>query len=336
MNGELIKRIVRSFYARDDPRFSAAVRQLIGSERRQGHQRLATDLEKLMNNGGRTRRPSPSDHGDNGADPPRSRTEAVPLVDVRRSSKTLDDILLAPEPKSRIMRFLEEYGKRSALAEYGLRPKLKLLFHGPPGNGKTLCAEVIAGELDLPLFYVPLDTLIASYLGETAANLRKVFDHGTRELGVLFFDEFDAIGKTRDDRADGGELKRVINSFLQMLDNYEGRGPIIAATNYESLLDASLWRRFDDVILFPRATAAQLVQYFERRLRPFRVHGFSAEDAASWCNGCSFSDAARTVTEAIKTMVLREEHSLTADAFSDATQRYASLAKADRQPASPD
>jgi SpoVK/Ycf46/Vps4 family AAA+-type ATPase len=254
--------------------------------------------------------------------PPRSKGDAAPLVDVRWSNKSFQDVVLGERPKKRICRFLEEYTKKERLAACGLTPKRKLLFFGPPGNGKTLCAEVIAGELEMPLFYVRFDSLVASYLGETAANLRSVYEFAASNCGVVFFDEFDAIGKTRDSRDDVGELKRVVNSFLQLLDGYAGHGPIIAATNYEKLLDHALARRFDDLVHFPAPSGKQMVSYFRTRMKPFRVEGFSPEQAAGWCEGCSFSDADRIFTESLKTIALEGSPALSAGAFREAVECY--------------
>ncbi len=334
MNAELLRRIIKSYRSRDDQGFISAVQKLIESERRQGHVHLAKDLSNLLSNG-HSHQLTRSTAGL--ANPPRSKAEGLSLIDVRRPTKTLRDIVMGDETKNEIQRILDEFSKRSALAEFGLAPKRKLLFFGPPGNGKTLCAEVLACELDLPLFYVRFDGLVASYLGETAANLRRVFDYASQGLGILFFDEFDALGKSRDDHEDVGELKRVVNSYLQLLDNYEGPGPVIAATNYERLLDYALWRRFDALVFFPQATNTQLTQYLSARLAAFDLRGFGPKEAAQWCQGSSFSDAARTCTEAIKTMILCGATYLTADMFKEAAEKYqmANRHRADRAANSP-
>lgn len=320
MNAELLRRIVKSYRARDDDGFVKAVEALIESERKQGHTHLAKDLANLLKNGNHQLARSVTGL----SQPPRSKGEALALIDVRRPTKTMRDIVLADETKTEIERILVEFARRNELAGFGLAPKKKLLLFGPPGNGKTLCAEVLASELDLPLFYVRFDGLIGSYLGETAANLRRVFEYASQGLGILFFDEFDALGKSRDDHEDVGELKRVVNSYLQLLDNYQGPGPVIAATNYERLLDHALWRRFDALIFFPQATESQLVQYFSTRFGAFELRDFGPEDAAGWCRGSSYSDAARTCTEAIKTMVLSGKRCLTAAMFRQAAERYQS------------
>ena len=126
----------------------------------------------------------------------------------------------------------------------------RVLMFGPPGSGKTSAAEGLAAELGIPLVVVRLDSLISSYLGETASNLRRVVDYAARAPFVVLFDEFDAIGRNRDDPQEHGELKRVVNAFLQMIEAYSGTSLLLAATNHEQLLDPALWRRFDDVIEF--------------------------------------------------------------------------------------
>jgi SpoVK/Ycf46/Vps4 family AAA+-type ATPase len=331
MNRELIRRIVRSGFQADRLALASAVKQLASSESKQGHRAFAEELRAMAQRAqsdGEVQKDQTPPVGPNEPEktiavaPPRSKGEAAPLVDVRWSRKSFQDMVLGDRPKKRVCRFLEEYSKQERLAAVGLTPKRKLLFFGPPGNGKTLCAEVVAGELEMPLFYVRFDSLVASYLGETAANLRRVFEFANANRGVVFFDEFDAIGKTRDARDDVGELKRVVNSFLQLLDSYTGQGPIIAATNYEKLLDHALARRFDDLVHFPAPTEKQLASYFRVRMKPFRVEGVSPEEAAAWCEGCSFSDADRIFTESLKTIALQRSITLSAAAFHEAVEAY--------------
>jgi len=155
---------------------------------------------------------------------------------------------------------------------HGFQPATKLLFCGPPGCGKTLCAEIIASELGLPLLYTRFDAIVSSYLGETAANLRKVFEYASSSRWVVLFDEFDAIGKARDDAAEHGELKRVINSFLQLLDGFTAPSILIAATNHEQLLDPALWRRFDEILVFPRPSVHEIRSLLGMKLKKFPAH----------------------------------------------------------------
>lgn len=322
MNAQLLKRMILSHNTQNDEGFVDAVRQVIASERRQGHTKIADDLERSLETARRSRRRTEGTGLAAVYEFPRVRGEELPFVEVRSGAQTLDDIVLARDTELQVTRFLREYAHRGRLAEHGLSPTRKLLFHGPPGNGKTLCAEVIAGELGLPLYYVRFDALIASYLGETATNLRKVFDFAHRRTGVLFFDEVDAIARTRDDRDDVGELKRVVNSLLQLLDGDTSEGPVIAATNHERSLDEAIWRRFDDVILFPRPDDAQLREYLRRRLRGVRMGVFSLDDAVAACAGMCLSDVARIMTDALKTMVLDGENELSSRMFDAAVARH--------------
>jgi SpoVK/Ycf46/Vps4 family AAA+-type ATPase len=319
MNIELVLKIVRASRANDDRSFSAAVRELIRLEKKQGHQNVAEQLQRALS----LRTPERSDQPrrDVNLAVPRSKGDGSTLIDVRTPSKALDDVVLRDETAAKIIRFLQECTKRETLGRYGLSPKLKLLFFGPPGNGKTLAAEVIASELQLPLFYVRFDGLVGSYLGETATNLRKVFEFAQSGLGILFFDEFDAIGKKRNDPNDVGELKRVVNTFLQLLDCYTGQSPIIAATNHEDILDYALWRRFDDSIFFPQPNETELQRYVRSRIAGFRVEGFTPDEAAKWMLGCSFAMVQRVITDAMKTMVLTGEGVISRGMLKDALDR---------------
>ncbi|HKD82518.1 MAG TPA: ATP-binding protein [Candidatus Angelobacter sp.] len=305
----------------DEKTVSSAVRELIRRERKQGHNNVADQLERVLS----LRAPHSSQRTirDTVTAPavPRSKGDGSALVDVRKCSKSLDDIVLREETAAKICRFLQEYSKQELLNRYGLLPKQKLLFFGPPGNGKTYAAEVIASELGLPLFYVRFDGLVGSYLGETASNLRKVFEFAHSGLGILFFDEFDAIAKRRNDPNDVGELKRVVNSFLQLLDGYQGKSPIIAATNHEDILDYALWRRFDDAVFFPLPNEVELQRYIKLRLSGFSIEGFASEDVAKWVLGFSFAVVQRIVTDAIKTMILTGEGVISRGMLRDAIER---------------
>jgi SpoVK/Ycf46/Vps4 family AAA+-type ATPase len=310
INPELLKRLVRAFIERDDRGFMSAVRQIVSGQRRQGHLRVADDLTDLLSRG------SAQSHKATALpSAPRSQRDASSLIEVRQPSHRFDEVVLSHETESHVRRVVAEFAQRERLSHHGLRPKLKLLFFGPPGNGKTLTAHVLASELGLPLFYVRFDALVASYLGETSSNLRRVFEFAEQQSGVLLLDEFDAIGKTRDDPRDVGELKRVVNSFLQMLDNYQGQSPIVAATNYERVLDYALWRRFDAVIHFPEPDEAQIERYLRQRISSVPHSSFDVSSAAQLCAGMSYAEVARVFTDALKSVIISGERSLTIESF---------------------
>ncbi len=188
----------------------------------------------------------------------------------------------------------------------------KVMFYGPPGCGKTLAAEVIAFELDRPLAIVRLDALVSSYLGETAANLRKVFDFVADHPMVALFDEFDAIGKERGNSGEHGELRRVVNAVLQMMDAYQGQSLILAATNHEQILDTAIWRRFDETVEFPLPNNEQLSQLLKLKLRGIRRQfELDDEELITRLANKSGADVERVVRRAIKRMILRSQEFLT-------------------------
>ena len=187
-----------------------------------------------------------------------------------------------------------------------MQPSNRALLYGPPGCGKTLTAEVIAFELDLPLAIVRLDALVSSFLGETAANLRKVFDFISNTKTVALFDEFDALGKKRSDGDDHGELRRVVNAVLQMMDSYEGSSLILAATNHEQILDQAIWRRFDELISFPVPDEQQIQNILLLKLRGVRRQfEIDSPTIIALFKGKTGSDIERVVRRAAKRMILR-------------------------------
>jgi SpoVK/Ycf46/Vps4 family AAA+-type ATPase len=235
---------------------------------------------------------------------PRDPDRDAALVEVRDPEHQRTQIVLSTDLSHKLDRTIAEYRSHDALAKHGLWPRSRLLFVGPPGCGKTLAADVLATELGLPLVYARFDGIVSSFLGETATNLRRVFTYAAKAPSLLLFDEFDTIGKRRDDDHEVGELKRVVGSFLQILDSYPRDRIVVAATNHEGLLDEALWRRFDDVLVFPRPTAPQLVELLTMRLRGVRKAGVDVHALANEMQGFTFADAERVCIEATKAMVL--------------------------------
>jgi SpoVK/Ycf46/Vps4 family AAA+-type ATPase len=223
--------------------------------------------------------------------------------------------------RSSLERIMTEQRKRDLLTSYGLNPLRKILFCGPPGCGKTMAAEVLAKELYLPLVLVRFDSVISSYLGETAANLRRVFDFAASRPMVLLFDEFDAIGKRRDDAEEHGELKRVVNAFLQMLDSLRGDALTIAATNHEEMLDSALWRRFDDVIFFEPPSASQIEELLKRHLRQIGTAEIDWKSRAEALKGSSHADVKRVAQDAAKNCLLNGARSVDGTFLDEAIAR---------------
>lgn len=308
-SGKVLRQLVKAGANGDADAFRQASEAIIREERQKQHHLLANDLEQILY--GDSRRITSMATRALKERIPVDQERGLPLVTLREPCRGLEEVILSDENQSVIEELLEQHRRADVLRSYGLRPSDKVLFCGPPGCGKTLTAEVIATELGLPLALIRLDSVVSSYLGETAANLRKVFDFIDSTPMVALFDEFDALGKERADSSDHGELKRVVNAVLQMLDAYQGKSLIIAATNHEGMLDSAIWRRFEDVLVFGMPTKAQLSQLLRIKLRGVRRE-FDWDDGRvlSLFSKLSHADVERIIRRAIKEMVLKGEEFL--------------------------
>ena len=216
----------------------------------------------------------------------------------------MQDLVLTDKQVSAIKVTIQEFREWDVLQANGLTPNHKLLFCGPPGYGKTITAEAIAGDLGLPLLYVRFDSVASSLLGETSANIRKVFDYASNGTWVLFFDEFDAIGRSRDDISEHGEIKRVVNSFLQLLDNFTGKSLIIAATNFERSLGYALWRRFDEVLRFEKPDLEQITDLMHRHLSRLGISKKLLVQKAKELLNMSHGEVERVCLDVLKACVM--------------------------------
>jgi SpoVK/Ycf46/Vps4 family AAA+-type ATPase len=232
-------------------------------------------------------------------------------LSARYPETRLADMILPGDIHDRLGRVLLEQRQREHLRDHDLHPRRKLLLIGPPGSGKTMTAAALAGELRLPLFTVVLDGLITKFLGETAAKLRLVFDAMNSTRGVYLFDEFDAIGARRAERQDVGEIRRVLNSYLQFLEQDESQGLIVAATNHPELLDKALFRRFDDVIAYALPDVLLAEQLLRARLDRFDTQGLSWHEAAEHAVGLAQAEIVRAAEDAAKTALLSNAKRIT-------------------------
>jgi SpoVK/Ycf46/Vps4 family AAA+-type ATPase len=241
-----------------------------------------------------------------GAELPRDKERGFLLLELFDPVYSLSEMVVDERTRAALERVIQEQRRKDLLSSFGMNPVRKILFCGPPGCGKTMAAEALAKELYLPLVLVRFDAVISSYLGETAANLRRVFDFANSRPMVILFDEFDAIGKKRDDVEEHGELKRVVNAFLQMLDSFRGPAITIAATNHEKLLDSALWRRFDEVVMFQPPNEPEIAELLERYLRQIGTEGVDLAASASTLLGSSHADVKRVAEDAIKFCLLSD------------------------------
>ena len=307
--GKLLRQLIKSGLEGNTDAFRAASEAVITEERQKQHHLLANDLERLLYGGPRA---YPHAAGKAIDKLPVDRERNLALLDLREPMRRLGDAILPTDTQTAIEDVLREHHYQERLASYGLRAADRLLFYGPPGCGKTLTAEIIASELGLPLAIVRVDAVVSSYLGETAANLRKVFDFASANAAVVLFDEFDALAKERADEAEHGELRRVVNAVLQMMDAYTGRSVLIAATNHEQMLDVAVWRRFEEVFVFEPPNLEQLRRLLALKLRGVRRE-FEVEDSGvtSLFQGMTHADVERVIRRAIKDMILAGQQFLT-------------------------
>jgi SpoVK/Ycf46/Vps4 family AAA+-type ATPase len=318
-SGKLLRQLIKSGLEGNIDAFRDASEEVIREERHKQHHLLANDLERLLYGQSRPLKRSPNRPIES---VPVDRERSVALLDLREPVRRLEDVVLSDETRSSLDEVLQEHHHQERLASFGLRPADRFLFYGPPGCGKTLTAEVIASELGLPLAIVRVDAVVSSYLGETAANLRKVFDFAASSTSVVLFDEFDALAKERADESEHGELRRVVNAVLQMMDGYSGRSVLIAATNHESMLDVAVWRRFEEVLVFEPPNLEQLRRLLALKLRGVR-RDFEVEDAnvTSLFKGMSHADVERVLRRAIKDMVLSGKEFLGTNHVETASRR---------------
>ena len=245
---------------------------------------------------------------------PRDSEKGFPLLHINEQYYSFNDLIVTAETRERLEDIVSENRSAEKLFAYGLKPKNKILFCGPPGTGKTLGGKIISSVMGYPFVYVMFDSILSSYLGETATNLRKVFDFIEKGKFVVLFDEFDMVGKKRDDPHEHGEIKRVVNNFMQMLDNFESRSILIAATNHQHLLDKAVWRRFDDILYFDLPDTQRRKQLFEKYLKVLRrSKDFTADRLARITRNYSAADIAQICEEALRKSIINDEKIVTKD-----------------------
>ena len=245
MTADLYKRLFRAIFSGDSTSLKKIASLIIENERKIGHGVLADELEKISSQTNIV-----SGANNKLSDLPTNKRDNSQLVTIVSQEQLKHHMILPVDIEGRLQRIEKEYTARDRLSKYNLVPKKKILLYGPPGCGKTLSAERLAWNLGLPLLKVRFDSLISSYFGESATNLRNVFDYCKSRPVVLLLDECDFIAKSRLGTQDVGEVPRIVNMLLMLLDEYDAPGLAIATTNLKVSLDEALFRRFDDIIEF--------------------------------------------------------------------------------------
>lgn len=312
--------LVKSHAEGDAERFFDLAMQLSAAEEQKGHSRLAEQLRQWAHAGQR-----PPDRT------PRLTPIAAPRGDLAQflaasyPTERLGDLILPDPIGDELAHIVVEMKQREKLEEKGLRPRRRLLLSGAPGTGKTLSAHGLAGELQFPLFTVMLHGLITKFMGETAQKLKLVFDAVKSTRGVYLFDEIDALAAARGDGNDVGEARRVLNSFLQFLDEDTGPSIVIATTNLAEILDRAVLRRFDLVLSYELPDTASIRQALERRLIGFSTARLSWKKVTDCAIGLSTADVVAAAEDAARRAVLRDREAVTTTELLESLERRRSL-----------
>ncbi len=305
---EQVKALLKSYGEGNGEHFASVALQIAADAARSGKGQLAQQLRDLIDD---IKRKQATGKISGSVPITRPKGELASLLSATYPQTHLSEMVLSRETSTALHRVLHEYRCQSRLREHGYSARRKLLLVGPPGCGKTMTASALAGELKFPLFSVQLHGLITKFMGETAAKLHLIFDAMRETQGVYFFDEFDAIGTDRGAKNDVGEIRRVLNSFLQFLEQDDSDSIVIAATNYEAMLDDALFRRFDDVIRYSRPDANQATALIRNRLGVFLTERPSWKQINDAAAGLSHAEIARACDDAAKDCILHERGKVT-------------------------
>lgn len=299
-----VKALIRSHADGDDTRFYAIAMQVAAQAARSGHGKFAQELRDLVDQVKARAKATEPPRGPKPVPLAQPRGELAGLLTAGYPKTRVADMALPEVLGARLERVLTEQRERDRLREHGFSPMRKLLLVGPPGTGKTMTAAALAGELGLPLFSIQLDGLITKYMGETAAKLRLVFDAIQSTRGVYLFDEFDALGGERGSKNDVGEIRRVLNSFLQFLEQDDSDSLVLGATNHVGLLDRALFRRFDAVLEYSVPTEEIATRMMRGRLAPLDTSHIEWHLAAKAAEGLSHAEIAMACEQAAKDAIL--------------------------------
>jgi SpoVK/Ycf46/Vps4 family AAA+-type ATPase len=298
---EQLKALIKSHFSNDRERFYTISLQLAAHESKQGHTDFAKAIRNIIDKERRE-----------------SHTNIIPfpgelqgLVLKENPDTPKSALVMTEQLEKRIRRIIHEYKQRGKLKAYGLTHRRKILLAGPPGTGKTMTARVLAGDLGLNLYTIQVDRLVTRFMGETSAKLRQIFDLIQSAHGVYLFDEFDAIGAERSMDNDVGEMRRVLNAFLQFIEQDRSDSMIVAATNNPGLLDHALFRRFEDVLHYA------LPEDEERQALICNILGTFMGSRPAWksilteSRGLSHAEIDQACKDAVKNVILSDGKKVT-------------------------
>lgn len=289
-----IKGLIKAHLDQDNEKFKTTVLQIAAYEAKRGHTKLARDIKMLLEKTNFSKTKVIQFNNQN------------QMLLMTTPDDRLSDLVISDEVYDRIKRILNEFTNRKKLRKYGLTNRRKILLEGKPGTGKTMTASIIATELSLPLFTVQMDKLVTKFMGETSVKLRQIFDSIENITGVYLFDEFDAIGADRGIDNEVGEMRRVLNSFLQFIEQDVSDSIIIAATNNQRILDKALFRRFDDVLHYSLPLEQDIFRLFKNKLSVFSPKFIPSNELINKSVSLSHAEISRVCNDAIKNAILND------------------------------
>ena len=292
---EQVKSLIKAHIDQNDDRFKTIVLQMAASEAKLGHEVVARELKNYADKIGPSKRNIVKLNNSNAM-------FITTIPDVK-----LSDLIVSDEIEDRIVRILQEFRNQNKLRQYGLDNRRKILIEGKPGTGKTFTASVIASELNLPLNIIQMDKVVTKFMGETSTKLRQIFDAVDTSTGVYLFDEFDAIGADRSLDNEVGEARRILNSFLQFIEQDSSESIIVAATNNQKLLDQALFRRFDDVLHYNLPDENEIKKIFKIKLSTFSPLLQMSKKLIDNAKGLSQAEIVRVCDDAIKNAILFDD-----------------------------
>jgi len=307
---EQIKSLIRSHVDKDEDRFKTIALQLAAAEAKNGHQNIAIDIRKIIEVEDQKKKLQTMFSGN-----PFASSEL--FVTDMDSKHSLNELVVSKILLNQINRILLEYRQQHKLHKHGLSARRKALLVGPPGTGKTLTASVVSKELGLPLYVIQVDKMVTKFMGETSAKLRQIFDQIATVQGVYLFDEFDAIASERTMENDVGEMRRVINAFLQFIEQDQSQSIIIAATNNPKMLDKALFRRFDDVLYFTNPTAQEIKILIKNRLGTYMQKSMSIASLNKITGTLSHADLVKACENSIKNAILNSKNKVSVALLSE-------------------
>ena len=319
---ELIKKLFLAVAKEDIEEFYNLAEEYINMEKRKKHTIVAKELKEALYHKPIKGKKVGHNIYKNNIPIPRDTENGFPLLDIMEYSVEWDDIVLDDENKYTLSQIIKEYNDSEILATYNLKPKNKILLCGKPGTGKTYTAKLISSILQIPLVYIRFDSILSSFLGETATNLRKIFEFISNGTWIVLFDEFDIIAKNRDDHYEHGEVKRVVNNLLQMIDSYEGDSIIIAATNHQHILDPAIWRRFDEVLYYDTPDELRRMELMKLFLQPIKKKNLNLDKFIKETEGFSPSDLKLMCVDAINQVIINDKQYLTDEDLKYSLDRF--------------